>query len=119
MAAPRIIVADTVTKLEDAAGTVVVAGPILGLIGAGAISPAWNIGNSLVQVYRAKKLISVPAPDGGVLRTRLVDVDRIRLSLEQDTLRLYKRWLQTGSQHEADLLVRRGLIPVKAPLRRQ
>ena len=70
------------------AGTVVVAGPMLGLIGAGAISPVWNIGNSLVQVYRAKKLISVPAPDGQVLRTRLVDVDRIRLGMEQDTLRL-------------------------------
>ena len=70
------------------AGTVVVAGPMLGLIGAGAISPVWNIGNSLVQVYRAKKLISVPAPDGQVLRTRLADVDRIRLGMEQDTLRL-------------------------------
>jgi hypothetical protein len=38
---------------------------------------------------------------------------------EQDTLRLYRRWLQTGSQREADLLVRRGLIPVPAPTRRQ
>jgi hypothetical protein len=38
---------------------------------------------------------------------------------EQDTLRLYKRWLASGSQHEADLLVRRGLIPVPAPTRRQ
>ena len=70
------------------AGTVVVAGPMLGLIGAGAISPVWNIGNSLVQVYRAKKLISVPAPEGGVLRTRLADVDRIRLGIENETLRL-------------------------------
>ena len=70
------------------AGTVVVAGPLLGIIGAGAISPVWNIGNSLVQVYRARKLVSVPAPDGQVLRTRLVDVDRIRLGMEQDTLRL-------------------------------
>jgi hypothetical protein len=70
------------------AGTVVVAGPMLGLIGAGAISPTWNIANSIIQVYRARKLVSVPAPDGLVLRTRLVDVDRIRLSLESDTLRL-------------------------------
>jgi hypothetical protein len=70
------------------AGTVVVAGPMLGILGAGAISPVWNIGNSLVQVYRAKKLIPVPAPDGQVLRTRLVDVDRIRLAVEHDTLRL-------------------------------
>lgn len=38
---------------------------------------------------------------------------------EQDTLRLYKRWLATGSQREADLLMRRGLIPVPAPSRRQ
>lgn len=38
---------------------------------------------------------------------------------EQDALRLYKRWLQSGSQHEADLLVRRGLIPMTAPSRRQ
>jgi hypothetical protein len=70
------------------AGTVVVAGPMLGIIGAGAISPVWNIGNSLVQVYRAKKLISVPAPDGGVLRTRLSDVDRVRLAIDGDTVRL-------------------------------
>jgi hypothetical protein len=38
---------------------------------------------------------------------------------EQDALRLYRRWLQTGSAREADLLVRRGLIPVPPPTRRQ
>jgi hypothetical protein len=70
------------------AGTVLVAGPMLGIIGAGAISPAWNIGNSLVQVYRAKKLISVPAPGGATLRTRLADLDRIRMGMEEGTLRL-------------------------------
>jgi hypothetical protein len=30
---------------------------------------------------------------------------------DQDTLRLYKRWLHTRGQREADLLVRRGIIP--------
>jgi hypothetical protein len=30
----------------------------------------------------------------------------------QDTLRLYKRWLHTRGEREADLLMRRGLIPV-------
>jgi hypothetical protein len=30
---------------------------------------------------------------------------------EQDTLRLYRRWLATRGRHEADLLVRRGIIP--------
>jgi hypothetical protein len=30
---------------------------------------------------------------------------------EEDTLRLYKRWLHTRGRREADLLVRRGVIP--------
>lgn len=34
---------------------------------------------------------------------------------EQDTLRLYKRWLHGRGQREADLLVRRGIIPYAPP----
>lgn len=34
---------------------------------------------------------------------------------QQDTLRLYKRWLHTRGEREADLLMRRGLIPVAPP----
>jgi hypothetical protein len=34
---------------------------------------------------------------------------------EQDTLRLYKRWLHTRGRREADLLVRRGVIPFAPP----
>jgi hypothetical protein len=34
---------------------------------------------------------------------------------EQDTLRLYKRWLYGRGQREADLLVRRGIIPFAPP----
>jgi len=34
---------------------------------------------------------------------------------EQDTLRVYKRWLHTRGQREADLLVRRGIIPFAPP----
>ena len=34
---------------------------------------------------------------------------------EQDTLRLYRRWLQTRGRREADLLVRRGVIPFAPP----
>jgi hypothetical protein len=30
---------------------------------------------------------------------------------EQDTLRLYKRWLHTRGRREADILLRRGIIP--------
>jgi hypothetical protein len=34
---------------------------------------------------------------------------------EQDTVRIYKRWLRTGGAHEADMLMRRGLIPFSPP----
>jgi hypothetical protein len=70
------------------AGTVLIVGPGLGLIGAGAISPMVNIGNALVQGYRSKKLIAVPAPGGGVLRTRLADLDRVKLELSAGEARL-------------------------------
>jgi hypothetical protein len=34
---------------------------------------------------------------------------------EQDTLRLYRRWLHTRGRYEADLLLRRGIIPFAPP----
>jgi hypothetical protein len=37
---------------------------------------------------------------------------------DEDTLRLYKRWLHTRGRREADLLVRRGVIPF-APRKQQ
>jgi hypothetical protein len=69
-------------------GTVVVAGPMLGLVGAGAFSPAWNLVNGAAQLYRAKKMITVPTPGGEPLRTRLADIDRVKLEMEDDTFRL-------------------------------
>ncbi|TMB03059.1 MAG: hypothetical protein E6J70_06050 [Deltaproteobacteria bacterium] len=34
---------------------------------------------------------------------------------QEDTVRLYKRWLHTRGRREADLLVRRGIIPFAPP----
>lgn len=34
---------------------------------------------------------------------------------QQDTLRIYKRWLHTRGRRDADLLVRRGIIPFAPP----
>jgi len=34
---------------------------------------------------------------------------------DQDTLRIYKRWLHTRTQRDEDLLVRRGIIPFAPP----
>ncbi|MEO6527011.1 MAG: hypothetical protein ABIP93_10330 [Gemmatimonadaceae bacterium] len=69
-------------------GTVVVAGPMLGIVSVGALSPAWNLVNGVTQIYRAKKLIAVPGPDGMPFRTRLSDVDKIQLVMEDGELRL-------------------------------
>jgi hypothetical protein len=38
---------------------------------------------------------------------------------DQDTLRLYKRWLHTRAKREADILIRRGIIPFAPPKNRQ
>jgi len=38
---------------------------------------------------------------------------------DQDALRLYRRWLQSGNRREAALLVRRGLIPARPTNTRQ
>ncbi len=46
----------------------------------------------------------------------LVDVltdisERAALTSNRDVLRLYERWLRTGSRRDSDLLVERGLVP--------
>src|SRR5579884_1412927 len=47
------------------------------------------------------------------LAGRFLEYVRVLMQIrDQDTLRLYKRWLHTGGRREADLLIRRGLIPV-------
>jgi hypothetical protein len=68
------------------AGVIIVAGPMTGIIGAGAISPLSNLISTGSQLYRAKTLISVPSPGGEVLRTRLSDLDRVRLEVIDDEL---------------------------------
>jgi len=68
--------------------TVMVAGPALGIVGAGAISPLTNLITSSGNIYRANKKVIVPGPGGRVLRTRLADVDRVKIELLDDELAL-------------------------------
>jgi hypothetical protein len=72
-----------------AASTVVVAGPVLGIIGAGAISPMTNLITTGTNLYRAKKTLIVPGPEGRTLRTRLADVDRVKMDLHDGELALH------------------------------
>jgi hypothetical protein len=64
------------------AGTVVIAGPMLGLIGAGAFQPTLNLLNAGRSIYRARKVIHLPSAGGEALKVRLADVDKVRLSSE-------------------------------------
>ena len=71
------------------ATTVVIAGPVLGIVGAGAISPMTNLITSGTNLYRAKKTVIVPGPEGRTLRTRLADVDRVKMDLQDGELALH------------------------------
>jgi hypothetical protein len=37
--------------------------------------------------------------------------ERTALTSDADVLRLYERWLRTGSRRSGDLLVKRGIVP--------
>jgi len=62
------------------AGVVVVAGPVLGLVSGVAINPMWQFVNAGRNIYRHRTFVRVPTPGGEVLRTRLSDLGRVRLS---------------------------------------
>jgi hypothetical protein len=69
-------------------GVAAVAGPMLGLVGLGALNPAMNLVNAVHGLYRARKFIAVPGPDGTLLRTRLSDVPRVKLRVQGDEVAL-------------------------------
>jgi hypothetical protein len=71
-----------------AGGLAVVAGPMMGFIGAGAISPLVNLLNSGVALYRSKVVVHVPDPAGGTFRTRLADLPKVRLTSGGGDIRL-------------------------------
>jgi hypothetical protein len=62
------------------AGVVVVAGPMLGLVSGVAINPMWQLVNAGRGIYRHRTFVRVPTPTGEVLRTRLTDLGKVRLS---------------------------------------
>ena len=61
-------------------GVVVVAGPVMGLFSGVAINPLWQFINAGRGIYRHRTFVHVPSSDGEVIRTRLTDLRRVRLS---------------------------------------
>lgn len=69
-------------------GVVVVAGPVMGLFSGVAINPLWQFINAGRGIYRHRTFVHVPSPDGEVIRTRLTELRRVRLSSQGGELLL-------------------------------
>lgn len=60
-------------------GTVLVAGPMLGLVGAGAFQPMWQLVNAGSSIYRSRKIIHIGSADHPNLRVRLTELPKTKL----------------------------------------
>ena len=69
-----------------AGGVAVIAGPMLGLVSASAVSPLMNLVNAGLGIYRNRVVVHVPDPDGGTFRTRLSDLPKVKLLAAGDEL---------------------------------
>jgi hypothetical protein len=71
-----------------AGGIAAVAGPMMGLVSMGAVSPLMNLVNSGMALYRSKVVVHVPDPAGGTFRTRLADLPKVRMGTDGGDLRI-------------------------------
>jgi hypothetical protein len=100
--------------VAGAAGAVLVAGPLLGLISLSAASPLFNLANAAFGIRRARQVLSVPVAPGRTLRVaaqhnvpRLVQLGDDRWQLEvQGVLPddAPRRWLPTKGGTRAVVL---------------
>ena len=64
--------------------TVMVAGPMMGLIGAGAINPVWQLYNADSSLYKARKMIHLSTEADPRLRVRLSELPKTKLYADRD-----------------------------------
>ena len=74
----------------------VVFGPMLGLVGAGALSPALNFMSFGRSIYELRKLINIPLPSGATVQVRLSEVSHTQLYANGDDIRLRVVAVRTG-----------------------
>lgn len=70
-------------------GTVVILGPVAGIIGAGAFQPTYQLLNAGRAVYRSRTILHAPGPEGTTLHTRLSDLDKMKLSVDGEEFVLH------------------------------
>ena len=103
----------TVAGATAVIGGVLIAGPVLGLIGAGAISPIVNMLSAGSSIYRSRSVVQVPTSNGRPLRVRLGELPRTQLHADGDgvVLRIFaaregpspSRWKYDRRVLEVDL----------------
>ena len=86
----------TVAGVTVIAGGVLVAGPLLGLVGAGAFSPVLNMLNAGNSIYKSRTIVRVPLSIGETLRVRLSEVPRTQLHADGDDVVLRVRAIRDG-----------------------
>jgi hypothetical protein len=94
-------------------GTVVIGGPILGLLGVSTLSPVLHLFNAGNSIYRARKVFHLTSTNEGNIRVRLADLPRTKLLSDGDdiVLRLSvvregpfpSHWKYESGRREVDL----------------
>ncbi|MDB4889277.1 MAG: hypothetical protein JWL61_1132 [Gemmatimonadetes bacterium] len=118
----------TVAGATVVVGGVLIFGPMVGLVGAGAFSPMLNLLNAGNSIYRARTLIQVPTSAGETLRVRLSELPKTELHADGDGIRLRisavrtglspSRWLYGSQKMEVDLTGEEALTAAAALLPR-
>ncbi|MEP6617920.1 MAG: hypothetical protein ABJE47_01345 [bacterium] len=78
-------------------GVALVAGPMLGVIGAGAFQPMWQVANAGRSIYRTRTLIHLPSANDSSLRIRLSELPKTKLFAEGDGIMLRVNAVPHGS----------------------
>jgi hypothetical protein len=78
-----------------AMGTIAIAGPMLGLVGAGALGPTFNLFNAARGIYRSRKVVRVPH-EGQSIRVRLNELAKTKLYVRGDDVVLRLSAIPTG-----------------------
>ncbi|MEO7457375.1 MAG: hypothetical protein ABIY52_14015 [Gemmatimonadaceae bacterium] len=80
------------------AGGILIAGPMMGIVGAGALSPMVNLLNAGGSIYRSRVMVHVPTPSGSV-RVRLMHVPKTKLFVDGDSVMLRIQAVDDTSRH--------------------
>ncbi|MEO7086381.1 MAG: hypothetical protein ABI442_13040, partial [Gemmatimonadaceae bacterium] len=94
-------------------GTVVIAGPMMGLISIGSLGPMWNVINAGTSLYRSRRKLHLTTGQGRPVRVRLMDVRKAKLYADGDGIVLRvlaeregpspSRWKFDSRREEIDL----------------